>query len=142
MSKIVKFKVEHIDLMCLREHEQSIVGQPARMKALEEASIAVTGVADGRIVLCGGVMPYLAGTADVWLLPSIYLPNHAKTVIPKLKEWLYNVREDLALTRLETSCLDDALHTRWMKWLGFEQEGIRRKFYMGKDYVMWSKICQ
>lgn len=29
---------------------------------------------------------------------------------------------------------------RWLKLLGFKQEGLMRKFYNGRDYVLYAKV--
>jgi len=126
--------------MDLRDHEKSLVVDFERVKALEAASIAVTGLDKGVVVACGGITPFLSGNAEIWLIPSIYFKEHAHTAVPEIMRWLFEVRENLQLNRMETSCIDDDLHTRFMEALGFECEGLKRKFYMGIDYKMWGRV--
>lgn len=123
--------------MDLREHEKDIL-KYGYAKTLED-SVAITGIVDGRIVCCGGVNIMAGGNADIWLIPSLHLPRHAKTFIRGLRDWLWGVRKDFQLTRMQTVCLNDDLHNRWMKYLGFEKEGIMKKFHNNTDYVMYGR---
>ena len=43
-------------------------------------------------------------------------------------------------TRVQTSSIDCPVINRWMEFMGFECEGIKRKFMFRKDYKMWSRI--
>jgi hypothetical protein len=142
MVKIVPFKVEHLDVMDLREHEQSLLSAPGRAELLEKNSIAFTAVIDGRVVLCGGVTPFLGTNADIWIVPSVYVHHYAKTVLSGVRRHLAKLADELAISRMETACLNDELHTRWMTHLGFEPEGIKKGYYMGHDYMMWGKLWE
>jgi hypothetical protein len=142
MHRTVPFKAEHVELMDLRDHEKAFITGNDRIAFLAANSIAVTGVVDGVVVLAGGVVPYMNGNADIWLLPSVYLKDHQLTVVRELRKWLFQVREDLQLIRMESTCPDDELHTRWMESLGFECEGVKRKYFMGNDYRMWGRVWE
>lgn len=142
MPKIIAFKVEHLEVMDLREHEQSLLSAPGRAELLERNSICFTAVIDGRVVLCGGVTPFLVSNADIWLIPSIYVKNYAKTVLCGVKEHLEKLANQLALTRMETACINDELHTSWMTHLGFQMEGVKKNYYMGHDYTMWGRVWE
>ncbi len=107
-----------------------------------EASIACTYIHEGRVVACGGVLPYLNGTADIWLIPSVYLSEYKRPFIKNLRKWLFGVRENLVLNRMQSYCLDDDLHNAWMKFLGFEKEGTLKKYHHGVDYNIWGKTWE
>ena len=140
--KIVPYKKEHVELMNLRDHEHVLLHDP-NMLGILEGSIAVTAVADGVIVCCYGINPYLDGVADIWLLPSIYVEEkHGMAVARGAREFLANMKEDLGLRRMETTCLADDLHDRWMTFLGFEKEGTKKQYYGGKDYHVWGKLWE
>lgn len=142
MSKIIPFKAEHLEVMDMREHEQSLCSDMNKMAMLASGSVARTGIVDGRILCCGGVTPFLTGNASIWLIPSVYLQEKSLEFSRELRKWLFQVREDLALCRMETECIDDDLHNRWMTFLGFDCEGVKRKFYMGKDYKVWGRLWE
>ncbi len=87
-----------------------------------------------------GVAPYLKTIGEIWLLPSVYLPQKPLLLARETRKWLEGIREDLGLERMETLCISDTLHDRWMTFLQFECEGVKRKYYKGKDYKMWGRI--
>lgn len=128
--------------MHLREHEHILLQNPKMLEMLE-GGIASTALADGRIICAYGINPYLEGVADIWLLPSVFVETkEAMRVARGAKEWLEQMREDLALHRMETTCLADELHDRWMTFLGFECEGVKRQYFGGKDYKMWGRVWE
>jgi hypothetical protein len=138
MYKIVPFKVEHLECMDVRPHELNLL-DVNKLMALKESSIAVTGMIDGRIVCCGGVTPFGNGNAEIWLIPSVWVDKYKMTLCKALVKWLLQVREDLALSRMQTACLNDTLHSEWMTFLGFEKEGIMKNYHGGVDYAMWGR---
>lgn len=140
LIKIVPYKKEHVELMHLRVHENNLLLNPNMLEMLE-GGIANTAVVDGRVICAYGINPYLKGVADIWLLPSVYVESkEAVKVARGAKAWLEQMQEDLGLHRMETTCLDDDLHNRWMSYLGFEIEGAKRSYFGGCDYNMWGRI--
>lgn len=142
LTKIIPFKAEHLECMDMRDHEKALVSGNNVMKSVEQGSIAVTGIIDGRIICCGGIVPLNSGSSEIWLIPSIYVSNVTITFCKELRKWLFGVRENLGLNRMQTACINDALHDRWMEFLGFEKEGIMKKYSNGMDFAMWGKIWE
>ncbi len=136
--RTVKFKKEHLEVMDLRPHEENLIKATGHLEALEEG-VNVTVMVDGRVICCGGVIELHPGCANIWLIPSIHIEKATKTFVKGLREWLWSVREDMSLERMQSVCLDDELHNRWMSFLGFKKEGVMEKFCMGKDYVMFGR---
>lgn len=58
-----------------------------------------------------------------------------------IKNLIYTLKDRLKMKRIETLSLDCPVLNRWHKFIGFECEGIRRKFLDNKDYKMWGIIC-
>lgn len=141
MIKYVPFKKEHLDLIDLREHESVLFQNPHFAECLE-GSLAYTACYNGRVMCAYGIIPYVKGIGEIWLLPSVYLGKEAIKLGRRAKLWLEDTRQDLGLHRMETLCLNDELHTRWMEFLGFECEGVKRKYWDGKDYKMWGRIWE
>lgn len=137
--RLIPFRVEHAECMEIRGQERMTIDMLGSIAALAD-SICVTGIVDGRVLCCGGVRPYGNGNAEIWLLPSIYVKQYQKTFCRELKKWLFGVRDDLSLVRMQTSCLDDASHEAWMAYLGFEKEGIMRSYHAGQNYAMWGRV--
>lgn len=139
-AKIIPFKKEHLECMEVREHERQILGNSEHLSLLEEASIACTGIIDGRVICCGGVHPFLNGNAEIWLIPSVYVKDYIVKFARELRKWLFGVRENLALQRMQTACIDDELHNNWMAFLGFRKVGMLEKYYNGINYNMWERV--
>lgn len=139
--KLIKFKKEHLECMDIRDHEKHFLEIQGIVEYLVN-SIAVTAILDGRVVCCGGVSPFAMGNAEIWLLPSIYLPEYKKTLCRAIKTWLLEIRDTLSLRRMQTDCLDDDLHNSWMEFLGFDREGTRKKYFNEKDYGVWGKVWE
>ncbi len=136
--KLIPFKKEHVEVMDVRDHEKNVLGDGRLLPVLEK-SIAVTGITDGRIIACGGVTPFGTGNADIWLIPSIWIPQYAPIFVKHLRKWLFKIREDLALVRMQSACLDDELHGNWMQFLSFEREGTMKKYFNDTDYALWGR---
>ena len=142
MARIIPFKNDHLDVMEIRDHERQILSDESHRAMLSSCPISCTGIEGGRIICCGGVIPFLSGNAVIWLVPSVYITQYQKTFQKELQKWLFQVREDLALQRMETECVADELHDRWMTYLGFTKEGTKKKYFNGVDYNVWGRIWE
>jgi hypothetical protein len=140
MIKIVPFKKEHIDCMEVREHEKYLID--SEILEMFESGMAYTGIYDGRIISCGGLLLKPYGNADIWQIPSIYIKDVRLSYCKIITKWIKEQAHDLALNRMETISLDDGLHNRWMRFLGFEKEGVKRRLINGKDYAMWGRVFE
>lgn len=139
LTKLIPFKKEHLECMDIREHEQVLLSNAAHLEALEN-SIAKTGIIEGRIIACGGILPFMNGNGELWLIPSIYVADHKLTFLKVIKAWIDEVAENLALRRMQSNCIDDGLHCSWMAHLGFQREGTLRNYFNGKDYAVWGRL--
>jgi hypothetical protein len=137
----IPFKKEHLEVMTLRPHEERLLRDSKTLGSLVN-SYAVTGILDGRVVCCGGILPFGGGNAEIWLIPSVYLKDYTLSFCRELKDWLFQAREDVDLKRLQSTCLDDELHSKWMTFLGFKDEGLRKCYYDGVDYRSWGRVWE
>lgn len=140
MYRIIPFKKEHLECMEMREHESRMMD--VSVMEYFESGEGYTGLVDGVIVACFGVVVTSDGRGEVWQVPSKFVEKYARTYCRYTKNWLMGVQADYGLRRMETISLDDALHNRWMKYLGFEKEGVKRKLFFDKDYAMWGRIWE
>lgn len=125
--------------MDMREHEANILKEDNFLALLEKSSVACTGISGGRVVCCGGVTPIGGKVADIWLIPSIYVGEYTIKFARHLRRWLFAVREDMTLVKMQTVCLDDDLHNGWMAFLGFEKDKYMEKYYNNNNYNMWCR---
>ena len=102
---------------------------------------AFTGLADGEIIACGGILPLWKGVGEAWVvsseLVSLYPITFAKVIWRKMKA----IIEELELERVQTTV--DAEHKvsqRWLERMNFKNEGVMRKFLGGRDYYRFAWI--
>jgi len=142
MAELITFKKEHLEIMDIGAREAGLLSAEGSGEALENSSMAFTGIIDGRIIACGGVVVNRYGAGEVWLLPSTRLKDHKLEVCKAIKQWLDGVVVDAGLHRLQSHCIDDDFHAAWMTFLGFEKEGVLRQYIKGTDYAIWGKIWE
>jgi hypothetical protein len=132
----------HFDLMELRERERltlpAIMG--GKLDALAIYADGLTAIADGRVIGSIGIYPMWPGTYEMWLVPSVYVAEYGLSFARFVKKALAMVESLHPITRIQTESPADELHDRWMRYLGFEQEGDLRKYINGVDYRMWAKL--
>jgi hypothetical protein len=138
MYRIIPFRKEHLACMEIREHESHLISDET-LEGLEH-SVAITGIVDGRIISCGGIIPYHHGNAEIWQIPSIYVQSVTLEYARFVRKWIEEQQRLFCLHRMETLCLDDELHNRWMRFLGFQKEGTKRKWVNDMDYCLWGRL--
>ncbi len=142
-SRIVPFRVQHMDLLDLRPHEQELfdLGAGKNIALLAEYGTGGTIMYEGRVLGVIGFIEIHTGVYEIWLLPSIWLPQYATIVSKLVRKTLQSMEKSHPWHRLQTSAPMDDLHDRWMTFLGFQCEGILRQFTATKvDYKQWSRI--
>ena len=94
---------------------------------------------DGRVVAIGGHTPVWPGRTILWG----YLGADCGPALAVMtKEIKRQVRDMLVeFPRMEAYAeRNHAEAHRWLKLLGFKSEGLMRKFYNGRDYVLYAKV--
>lgn len=138
MFRIVPFKVEHLECMDMRTHEKNLLQDSKAVHLLAQASCAETMIEDGRIIGCGGYVPVNGQSkAIVWLIPSIYTQQAKPDALRYVFCWVKNISKHFAV--LETYSVEDDLHNKWMKYLGFTKENVIKQYYNNVDYGLWRK---
>lgn len=94
---------------------------------------------DGKLVAIGGHSPVWPGRTVLWG----YLGSNCG---PALAVMTKEVRRQLREMTVEFPRMEayaerhhDEGH-RWLRLLGFKREGLMRKFYNGRDYVIYAKV--
>lgn len=99
-----------------------------------------TGFHDGRIIVCSGLIRHWSTRAEAWLLMGCPVSRVEMLWIHRrVLEFL----NGLDVARVETTVDDsfDAGH-RWARMLGFNAEGLMRKFGPdGSDYQMYARVA-
>lgn len=58
----------------------------------------------------------------------------------ELKEYIYNLIEELNMERVETESPDNETLNRWHEFLGFKLEGTKVNFMDNQDYNVWGIV--
>lgn len=97
----------------MREHEKRM--KPEEMKLKEVSEQAYTAFLQDEILCCYGITKEGA----LWQIPSKGLFENKMAYAREAKREILK----LAKSKCWTLCQKDALHTRWMMFLGFKMTG-------------------
>ncbi len=144
--KIIPFHVEHLDFMDIRDHELEnifcIKNYKEVFKTLSETDASVT-IFDGNDILCVlGLNERNKGVCEIWLVPSKAIAQNKLPFARYMKKLLNQVWEMEYFHRIQVTALNDDLHNRFFKWLGFELEtpnGMKNFTVKKCNYNMWSR---
>ena len=143
-AKIIPFKVEHIEIMDIREYELNTTFQLANIQAglkiFEQNKMAGTIIYAGRVIAIMGLQELWPGVCELWVIPSKYLPEYAlpfaRTIRKAIASGILNNYH-----RVQIQAKDDELHNRWLKFLRFEKEGTLRTYdKFQNDYIVWARV--
>ena len=151
MIEIIDFKAEHmIELLkagiveCGMSGESEAIEEVAAIR--EESGKCITGLINGEVVGSAGVDLYWPGVGEIWMMVkskrkdvSVLRNVEGITVIRKGIERLI---KDHKLVRAQVHVrLDFRRMHRLIKILGFEKEGLQRKWMPdGADVIVYSRI--
>lgn len=138
--KVVDFKAEHLESLGLQESQAYLSSwvTPAMAETLESHP-SFTGIAEGKIIGCAGIIPIWQGRAMAWAYIGEDAGKHFVKVHREVKKFLDNCY----IKRIEAT-VDagfDAGH-RWMGMLGFELEAPLMKAYRpdGGNCALYARI--
>lgn len=114
----------------------------SRLEGLAASSkVSGTFFKDGKIITCAGFVEMWPGVAEMWQLPTIHVPKHYIEYARCMKQYVDTIAKTFGYHRLQTTCPEDALHNRWMTFLGFKKEGTMPKYTFNKlDYSIFGRI--
>lgn len=143
--KIIPAKPEHFELLDLRDVEADELGADSagleKALALVDISTAATISYNGCVLAIMGYYQLWPGVLEVWVLPSKYVQNHAVPYLRTVRRYIEGLSKLPGVHRLQTSAVDDSLHEGWMRFLGFQCEGLLRSYSSNKvDYAMWGRL--
>ena len=148
MPSLIPFKKEHLHEIDLRPFdEQVVMGVPKAFDLIAlqaQKGIAYTGVNDeGKIIAVGGVVILWEGVGSGWVLTSDLLLKYKTWTHRNIKQILDITIDTQKLHRIESIILKDhCVSQKWAERLGFESEGLLRKYDSNKsDYYLYSRIA-
>ncbi len=139
------FKVAHMGEIDRRNIDQTglsmLCKTPESLKKLADMGVARTLRYDGKIICFFGWMEFWPGVCEVWVIPSVEVPKYPLVFARYLKKEMSEGQVVLGYHRVQATAIDDDMHNRFFKFLGFKSEGILKKFSAeGQDYRMWARI--
>lgn len=117
---VVPFKAQHLEEIALQEAQQYLLGyiEPGLGDSLEGQD-SFTGLADGAVVACAGVVPYWNNRGLAWAYLSNIAGDHMTSVTRAVKRYLDVAPYD----RIEAAVdVDFEAGHRWIQLLGFKLE--------------------
>lgn len=143
---MIPFQYEHLDLFTWREDDLKTYGTQSQLNnALASAADkgqCWTAVYDGRIMVIGGIFKHTPKTGYCFTLFSEYSVRHKIIAAKAVRQMFNGLLQDMGLHRVETyNRIGAESHNKWCEWLGFEKEGVAKKFDdEGNDYVRYALI--
>ena len=148
MTQVVRFKMEHLDQIKLREREREGTAKIPHFRKVcevyERHGGAYTMLSPEGIVCIEGVSPIWPGVAVAWSLTSDLIFKYPKSYYKATKQFMAAIIEDWKIHRLQaTTYADDQVACNWLKHLGFEREGVMRSYGPDRsDHIMYAKVNQ
>ena len=148
-QKGVKFITEHAEELSERGRKDFGVLADADLSmrpyfdvVAGEDGAAHSIIQDGHLVLSAGVWQLWPGVGEAWLLPSARLLARPRGPVRTVRRFLDEIAEREGYTRVQaTTHADFERGERFLKWLGFEREGVLRKFGPdGSDHKIYSRV--
>ena len=138
---VERFKPSHLEELMLQPAQEYARGDMEKKgygEVLAKGD-SFTGIIDGRIVVCAGVVPMWAGRGETWALIA---GDIGKLGMRELHYAARRYLEMSQLRRIEAHC--DASFKqahRWLKLLGFQYEGPLAKYTPdGRDCLRFARI--
>lgn len=143
---IVKYNLDHLFDLKVNYNKYPICnGNIVLLHNILNNGISKTFIVGGVPIAIISVMLYHKGVAGIYIIPSKEAHAEHKNKFIKgvfsIREELENIVREYKLRRVETLCIDDKEHSRWMEYLGFLPEGKKESYGLnGEDYIMWSRL--
>jgi len=111
--------------------------------SLVAANPSFTGFWDEEIIGCAGVTPVWHGRAIAWALISIHAgPARMLAIHRDVGEFLDDVQRRPEFRRIEATCAREfTAARRWVIMLGFQHEGLMRRYdAQGVDHDLYARV--
>lgn len=137
---VVPFEPEHLETLMLQPSQAHFYNffDPAYGQALVESGPCFTGIHNGEIIACSGVIKQWDNRAIAWALISENAGRQFVRIHKAVKRFL----DTTDFNRVE-AFVDAGFEEghRWIQMLGFQREGYMREFSPnGSDAVLYARI--
>jgi hypothetical protein len=145
-SRLADFEWEHLDKIKLREFDEIglavVPNSKEQLQFYMDTGICYTGMVGDKVVMIGGVSVTWPGVGFVWLLTSDLVKEHKaffhRTCLNIIEKGIVKYK----LHRVDTAIMKDhEVSLKWANRLGFQQEGIMKKYDSeGNDYCLFARV--
>lgn len=141
MIEIVAFKPEHLTRLKL----QATQATAAHLMTLEHGEqiaacpgLAKTAMLDGEPIVCAGMIEMWSGRAYAWA----YIAEGARASFKQIHRAALSILGGVRWRRVEMAVdIRDPGAKRWASHLGFDFEGVARKWTIdGRDVEIWARV--
>jgi hypothetical protein len=144
--RLINYKAEHLDELLAGDMDNlarksfGVAGDFAQ--SLDVPGMAFTAVENGHLIASSGVQPLWNGVGEGWFVASSKMPQKKLTIIRMIKDNFDGIINDNSLFRVQAGVRSDwPTAKRFAEFLGFEHEGIMRKYGPdGQDYYRMARI--
>ena len=104
--------------------------------------LAFTGLIDGYVIASAGIKPLWPGVGEAWIVASDNMPKKKLSVIKLIRENFDRMIQDNNFVRVQAGVRYDWPEAkRFAEFLGFEHEGIMKKYGPdGQDYYRMARV--
>lgn len=141
MFELVKLQPEHLFQFTPQAAQAAVLGVLTEDYAnalVAQSAVGWAGLLDGHVVGCAGIAECWPGRAEAWTL----LAPDAFDVFRQIHRTVRDVLADCPWHRVEMKVdADHAAAVRWAEHLGFEREGLMRKYTADRrDVYLYAKV--
>jgi len=143
MLEIVPFHPSHLANLNLQGFAGEMAKDPETVAALDKSGMAWSGLMDGRVVGCAGLIPQWPGRAVAWAVFGECLPMSAWFKITKAVRKVLAETQASGFHRIEMTVQEDFKQGhRWAEALGFNPVCVLRKYGPeGADHRLWERVA-
>lgn len=139
--EIVPFKASHLRAMSLQSSQAYFgneIAKPGYGEMLEASGEAFSGIHNGMVVGCAGVVTIWENRAYIWALLSPESGRHFVQIHKAVRDKLATLPHHRIEAAVDTNF---AAGIRWIEMLGFEREGMMRKYTPnGMDSYLYARV--
>lgn len=143
--KVIPFKVEHYYAIQKRAEVDDFELEffiRANGNLLEKFP-SITEVVDKTYIACGGFILLWPNTAELWAKVSPECNQYVVEMNQIALNFISDTARALHLSRLQATVDKEFLMAkRWIEFLGFKKEGLLKKYFNNRDYLMYSQIIE
>lgn len=141
--KIIPFRIEHFYAIQERAEVDRFELEffiRANARFLDRFP-SITAMVGETYIACAGFIPLWPNTAELWARVSPEAKPYKVEFNQIALNFISDTARALRLIRLQATVdREFVVAKRWINFLGFEEEGLLRKYFNDRDYIIYSRI--